>query len=40
VPVAEYRPNSASLVYRVDPETMEATEGYGLQFYGNCRQLP
>jgi hypothetical protein len=26
VPVAEYRPNSRSILYRVDPETMEATE--------------
>jgi Family of unknown function (DUF6454) len=26
VPVAEYRPNSASIVYRVDPETLEAEE--------------
>jgi len=26
VPVAEYRPNSRSVVYRVDPETMEAEE--------------
>ena len=26
VPVAEYRPNSHSIVYRVDPETLEATE--------------
>lgn len=26
VPVAEYRPNSASIVYRVDPETMQAEE--------------
>ena len=26
VPVAEYRPNSRSIVYRVDPQTMEATE--------------
>ena len=26
VPVAEYRPNSRSIVYRVDPSTMEATE--------------
>ena len=26
VPVAEYRPDSASVVYRVDPETMAATE--------------
>jgi hypothetical protein len=26
VPVAEYRPNSRSIVYRVDPETMKATE--------------
>jgi uncharacterized protein DUF6454 len=26
VPVAEYRPNSRSIVYRVDPETMTATE--------------
>lgn len=26
VPVAEYRPNSASIIYRVDPETLEATE--------------
>jgi hypothetical protein len=26
VPVAEYRPNSAAIIYRVDPETMEATE--------------
>ncbi len=25
VPVAEYRPNSRSIVYRVDPDTMEAT---------------
>ena len=25
VPVAEYRPNSRSIVYRVDPETMKAT---------------
>lgn len=26
VPVAEYRPNSKSIMYRVDPETLEATE--------------
>lgn len=26
VPVAEYRPNSKSIIYRVDPETLEATE--------------
>lgn len=26
VPVAEYRPNSRSIVYRVDPQTMKATE--------------
>jgi hypothetical protein len=26
VPVAEYRPNSRSIIYRVDPETMEAVE--------------
>jgi len=26
VPVAEYRPNSRSMVYRVDPRTMKATE--------------
>ncbi len=26
VPVAEYRPNSSSIIYRVDPETMQATE--------------
>ncbi|MGD9738877.1 MAG: DUF6454 family protein [Bauldia sp.] len=26
VPVAEYRPNSHAIVYRVDPATMEATE--------------
>lgn len=26
VPVAEYRPNSAAIVYRVDPETLEARE--------------
>ncbi|MBZ6079272.1 DUF6454 family protein [Microvirga puerhi] len=26
VPVAEYRPNSRSIIYRVDPETMQATE--------------
>lgn len=26
VPVAEYRPNSQSIVYKVDPETMKATE--------------
>jgi Family of unknown function (DUF6454) len=26
VPVAEYRPNSRSIVYRVNPETMKATE--------------
>jgi hypothetical protein len=26
VPVAEYRPNSRSIVYRVDPETMRPTE--------------
>ena len=26
VPVAEYRPNSRSILYRVDPSTMEATE--------------
>ena len=26
VPVAEYRPNSRSIVYRVDPHTMKATE--------------
>ncbi len=26
VPVAEYRPNSQAIIYRVDPETMTATE--------------
>lgn len=26
VPVAEYRPDSASIIYRVDPETMQAEE--------------
>ena len=26
VPVAEYRPNSAAIIYRVDPVTMKATE--------------
>lgn len=26
VPVAEYRPNSKSIIYRVDPQTLEATE--------------
>ena len=26
VPVAEYRPNSRSIIYRVDPATMKATE--------------
>lgn len=26
VPVAEYRPDSRSIIYRVDPETMKATE--------------
>jgi hypothetical protein len=26
MPVAEYRPNSASIIYRVDPATMKATE--------------
>jgi hypothetical protein len=26
VPVAEYRPNSRSIIYRVDPQTMTATE--------------
>ena len=26
VPVAEYRPNSKSIVYRVDPQSMKATE--------------
>lgn len=26
VPVAEYRPDSASVIYRVDPQTMDATE--------------
>jgi len=26
VPVAEYRPNSAAIIYRVDPATMKATE--------------
>ena len=26
VPLAEYRPNSRSIVYRVDPQTMKATE--------------
>jgi hypothetical protein len=28
VPVAEYRPNSRSIVYRVDPQTMTATESF------------
>jgi hypothetical protein len=28
VPVAEYRPNSSSIIYRVDPETMRATEAF------------
>ena len=28
VPVAEYRPNSASIVYRVDPKTMKAVEAF------------
>lgn len=26
VPVAEYRPNSQSIIYKVDPETLQATE--------------
>ncbi|MFN8344002.1 MAG: DUF6454 family protein [Spirosomataceae bacterium] len=26
VPVAEYRPNSRSIIYRIDPKTMKATE--------------
>ena len=26
VPVAEYRPNSRAIIYRVDPETLQATE--------------
>jgi hypothetical protein len=26
VPVAEYRPNSRAIIYRVDPQTMKATE--------------
>jgi hypothetical protein len=26
IPVAEYRPNSRSIIYRVDPDTMKATE--------------
>ncbi|GAB4099413.1 DUF6454 family protein [Sinomonas halotolerans] len=28
VPVAEYRPNSASIVYTIDPETFEVTERF------------
>jgi hypothetical protein len=28
VPVAEYRPNSRAIVYRVDPATMKATESF------------
>ena len=28
VPVAEYRPNSRSIIYRVDPTTMKARGGY------------
>jgi hypothetical protein len=28
VPVAEYRPNSASIVYRLDPDTLAVTEGF------------
>jgi hypothetical protein len=28
IPVAEYRPNSRSIIYRVDPVTMEATEAF------------
>ena len=28
VPVAEYRPNSASVVYRVDPDTYDVTEAF------------
>jgi hypothetical protein len=28
VPVAEYRPNSQSIVYRVDPDTLQATEAF------------
>lgn len=28
VPVAEYRPNSTSIIYRVDPESMQATEAF------------
>jgi hypothetical protein len=28
VPVAEYRPNSRSIVYRIDPESMKATEAF------------
>jgi hypothetical protein len=28
VPVAEYRPNSQSIIYRVNPETLEATEAF------------
>lgn len=28
VPVAEYRPDSRTIIYRVDPETLEATEAF------------
>lgn len=28
VPVAEYRPNSRAIVYRMDPETLEVTEEF------------
>lgn len=31
VPVAEYRPNSRSIIYRVDPETMKAEEMFRFQ---------
>jgi Family of unknown function (DUF6454) len=31
VPVAEYRPNSAAVVYRVDPATLEVTEAFRVQ---------
>lgn len=31
VPVAEYRPNSASSIYRVDPDTMQATLSFNVK---------
>lgn len=41
IPVAEYRPNSSSVVYRIDPDTMEAKLSFRVKDHiGNILHIP